>query len=66
MWTVGVVVIDVVDDELFELVLIPNDGPVEQFAAQGSDPSFGEGVRYWGSDRGLENLEAFGTEDLVE
>jgi hypothetical protein len=63
---VDVVVLDVVDDEAFELVPVPDDGAVEKFAAQGIDPAFSEGVRDRGSDRGFEDLEAFGSEDLIE
>ena len=33
-----VVVVDVVGHEAFELVLVPDDGAVEQFPAYGSDP----------------------------
>jgi len=57
---------DVFNDEAFELQAVPDDGPVEQFAADRSDPAFREGVGYWGADGGLEDLEAFGSEDLVE
>ncbi len=66
MGPVGVVVIDVVDDEAFELALVPDDGSVEQLASQGPDPSLGEGVGHGGADRGLEDLEALGSKDLVE
>jgi hypothetical protein len=37
-------VLDVVDDEAFELVLVPDDGSVEEFATEGTDLSFGDGV----------------------
>ena len=30
-----VVVVDVLDDKAFELALVPDDGPVEQFTAKG-------------------------------
>ncbi len=63
---VGVVVLDVVDDQAFELVLVPDDGPVEELSADGSDPPFGEGVGYGRADRALEDLEVLGSEDLVE
>ena len=66
MGPVGVVVVDVVGDESFELALVPDDGAVEELAAQGADPAFGERVRDRRPDRGLEDLEAFGAEDLVE
>ena len=44
MRSVCVVVIDVVDNEPFEVVLVPDDGSVEQFVADGSDPAFGVAV----------------------
>ena len=63
MWSVVVVV---VDDEFFELLLVPDDGVVEESAPQGPDPAFSERVRDWCADRGLDDVEAFGSEDLVE
>lgn len=62
MGSVSVVVVDVVGDELFELLLVPDNGSVKELAAQGPDPAFGERVRDWG----FEDVEAFGSEDLVE
>ena len=41
-------------------------GAVEEFTADGSDPSFGECVGHRGVNGCLEDLEAFGAEDLVE
>ena len=61
-----VVVADVIHDQLFELVLVPDDGAVEEFAADGSDPPLCVGVGLWRPDRGLEDVEAFGAEYLVE
>ncbi len=61
-----VVVGDVVDDEALELFAVPDDGAIEQFAADRSDPAFGERVGHGCSDRCAEDLEAFGAEDLVE
>lgn len=64
--------VDVVNNEPFELVLVPDDGAgqpfglLEEFTADGSDPSFGECVGYRRADGCLEDLEAFGVEDLVE
>ncbi len=66
MWPVLVVVVDVVDDETLELGLVPDDRSVEELAAQGADPAFCEGVGDRGPDRGLEDLAAFGSEDLIE
>ena len=54
----GCVAVDVVDDESLELLVVPDDGAVEQLAAQGCDPAFGERVR----DRCLEDLGALGSE----
>ena len=45
---------------------VPDDGAVEELAAQGADPAFGERVRHGSAHRRLEDLHAFGSEDLVE
>ena len=66
MGPVRVVVIDVVDDEPFELPLVPDDGAVEELALKGADPVFGERVRHGGAHWCFEDLAAFGSEDLVE
>ena len=62
----SVVVVDVVDGEPFELAAVPDDGSVQQFTTKRADPAFGEHIRDWGPDRGLEDLEAFCLEDLIE
>ena len=62
---VNVVVRDVVDHEPLELALVPDDGAVKELASKGANPAFGEGVGYGCPHRGLEDLEAFGAEDLV-
>jgi hypothetical protein len=41
-------------------------GLLEEFSADRSDPALSEGVGDWCSHGGLEDLEAFGSEDLVE
>jgi hypothetical protein len=51
MGSVSVVVGDVVNNEPFELMLVPDDGAVEEFSAGGPNPSFGECVGHWGADR---------------
>ena len=66
MGSVAVVVFDVVDDEPFELALVPDDGAVEDLSTDGADSAFSKGVGYRGAHRGLEDLEAFGAKDLVE
>jgi len=63
---VAVVVPDVVDHEVFELWLVPGDGGVEEFAGDGGDPAFIESVGDRGSDGVLEDLVAFGVDNLVE
>jgi len=64
--SVCVVVVGVVDDQLLQVVLVPDDGSVEELSADGADPAFSEGVGHPCADGGLEDLEAFGSEDLVE
>jgi len=59
-------VVDVVDHEPVELALVPDDGAVKEPASQGADPAFGERVGHWDENRGAQDLEAFGSEDLVE
>ena len=61
-----VVVGDVVDDEAFELFLVPDDGPVEEFTADRANPSFSECVGYWRLNGCAEDLDSFGSKDLVE
>ncbi len=60
MGPVFVVVLDVVDDEAFELSLVPDDGAIEELAADRSDPSFSERVGHRSPDGCLEGLEAVG------
>ena len=66
MGSVSVVMVDVIDGEPFEVLPVPDDGPVEEFTAKRADPTLGERIRDWGPDRSLEDLEAFGQEDLIE
>jgi hypothetical protein len=47
VWPVLVVVRDVLIEELFELVAVPDQGAVEQLMAHRSYPPFREGVRSW-------------------
>ena len=63
---VRVVMIDVVDDKPLELTTVPDDAAVEELASKGADPAFGERVRHGSTHRRLEDLAAFGSEDLVE
>ena len=63
---VDVVVVDVVEHEPLKLALIPDDGAIKEFSAQGGDPPFRERVGHWDASRGAQDLETFGSEDLVE
>ena len=58
---VSVVMVDVVGDEAFELLLVPDDGAVEHLAAQRPNPAFGERVGDRRADWGLQDLEPFGS-----
>ena len=64
--SVCVAVIDVVDDEAFELLAIPDDRAVDKLASQGADPALSEAAGDRCSDRRFEALHAFGGEDFVE
>ena len=61
-----VVVSDVIDDKTFELSLVPDDGAIEEFTADRANPSFSERVGYWRAGRCSEDLDSFGSKDLVE
>ncbi len=62
----GVVVVDVVDDEALELSLVPDDGAVEEFSSDRADPSLSEGIRYGNPHWCLEDLETLGSEHFVK
>jgi len=42
---VGVVVLDVLDEQAPELVFVPDVGPVEEFVTESPDPPLSERVR---------------------
>ena len=64
--SVLVVAADVIDDEPFELALVPDDGPIKELSADRSDPASAKRAGYRSPVRGLEGPEAFGAEALVE
>lgn len=66
MGPVLIVVVDVVADESVELSFVPDDGAVEELAADRSDPSLFGRVRDRNAHWCLEGLEAFGPKHLVE
>jgi hypothetical protein len=66
VWSVFVVVVNVVDNDPLELLAVPDEGAVEELAAQSADPSLGERIGDRGPDWCLEDVDALGAEDLVE
>ena len=66
MRPVGVVVIDIDAQDTLELPAAADQEPVEAVAADGADPAFGERVCLGRAKRGADDLDAFGSEDLVE
>ena len=66
MGSVGVVVLEVVAEQCAEVAGAEDDGAVEEFAADGADPSFGVAVRDGRVGRGADDGGAFGAEDFVE
>jgi len=63
---VAVVVVDVLGDEPLQLALVLDDGAVEQFATQASDPPLCEGVGHRCPHGDGEDLDALGAEHVVE
>jgi len=64
--SVFVVVLEIFAEELFELLVVPDEGAVAEFAADGADPSFGLRVRDGRVWRGANDRRAVGAEDLIE
>ena len=58
--------LDVLADEVFELSGVPDQCPVQEFAADGADPSFGVGVRDGRVWRSANDRRALSPEDLIE
>ena len=64
--TVLVVVLDELCEEVMELALVPDQGPVEELVANGADPSLSEGIRLWSAGMGGDYVGGDGGEDVVE
>ena len=62
----GVVMIDVLHQDGFELTSVQDQHPVETLSTDGADAALGEGVGPRGSDRRADDLDPLGPEDLVE
>ena len=65
VWPLRVVVLDVFAKQLFELVLVPDDRPVQEFVAQCPNPSFGVRVSLWRSRRDPDGGDPGPCEDVV-
>jgi hypothetical protein len=66
VWSVRVVMLDVLDEELLEVSLVPDEGPVAEFAADGADPSFGVGVRDRRVRRRADDRGALAAEHVIK
>jgi hypothetical protein len=66
VWATHVVMRDVFVEEPFEAWSVPDEGPVEEFAAHGADPPFCIGVRDWGARRRADDGRAVGSEHVIE
>lgn len=64
--SVGVVVLDVVAQELSQLSTAPDEGAVAQFAAHGADPPFRVRVGDGCVGRGADDRRAVAAEELIE
>jgi hypothetical protein len=64
--TVRVVVVDVRAERTFDLARACDQEPVEALAADGADETLGDGVLLRRAERRPNDLESFGSEDLVE
>ena len=66
MGPIGVVLLDVVVEEVAELSLVPDEGAVEEFVADRPDPPLGERICPRSLSRRQDHLGADGAEDVVE
>ena len=64
--SVGVVVLEVLDEQHSELAFVPDQGVVEQFGSGGAHEAFGGGVCSGRAGWGVDHVELVGGEDLVE
>ena len=56
----------VLSQNVFEVAAVDDQHPVEQFAADGADPSFGDRVRPWRSHWCVQNADALAGEHAGE
>src|SRR6266508_2777453 len=66
MRSMGVVVVDVDDQDTLKLSTACDQEPVETVAADRADPALREGVRVRRPERGTDDLDALASEDIIE
>ena len=66
VWAVLVVVLDEVVEEPVELVLVPDQGAIQELMADGTNPTFSESVGLWRTWRRSDRFGADGGEHMVE
>src|ERR1019366_8922342 len=66
MWTVVVVVDDVVGQYVLQVTATEDQHPVQTLTTHRADEAFGEGVGPWSPDWGANDPNALRAEDLVE
>ena len=66
MGPVLVVVGHVLGEDLLKMSTPEDQHPVETLATNGADEPFSERIGPWGPDRGVDDVDAFGLEGLVE
>ena len=66
MWSVAVVVLDVLVDHGSEMATTEDEHPVQTFTPDSADEALSEGVRPGRPDRSPDDPDALGAEDLVE
>ena len=66
VWAVLVEIVLVFGQDRCRVVLVDDEGPVEEFAADAADEPFGDRVRARRSNRGCDHLDVGAGEDGVE
>lgn len=66
VWSVAVVVDQVLVEYQGQVAVAEDQDPVQEFAAEGADDAFADGVHPWGSRRDGDGPQSFGLEHLGE
>jgi hypothetical protein len=64
--SVAVVMTDVDAKHRLKMAATGDEDPIQALASQRADEPLGEGIRHRRPDRGVEGLDAFRAEDVVE